>query len=213
MDSAGGDRAEHRLTHRARGGSGGRGRHHGRRCATECRGRADFRCDARTAADFPRWSPTPASTATAHWSGSSASPRTSGTALRPLLERSTDAALILRSDAVVTYASPAVRQLFGWQDDAIIGSPITDLLHPDDRIALGSFLQTAAGPARRASAARTATPPRRRLDLGRGRADQSARRPGGAGRGLQPAPQHSAHRAGRSGRPGPSSFRRRWNPG
>jgi PAS domain S-box-containing protein len=64
-----------------------------------------------------------------------------GTALRPLLERSTDAALILRSDAVVTYASPAVRQLFGWQDDAIIGRPITDLLHPDDRIALGSFLR------------------------------------------------------------------------
>jgi PAS domain S-box-containing protein len=64
-----------------------------------------------------------------------------GTALRPLLERSTDAALILRSDAVVTYASPAVRQLFGWQDDAIIGNPISDFLHPDDRIALGSFLR------------------------------------------------------------------------
>ena len=64
-----------------------------------------------------------------------------GTALRPLLERSTDPALILRSDAVVTYASPAVRQLFGWQHDAIIGGPITDLLHPDDRIALGSFLR------------------------------------------------------------------------
>ena len=64
-----------------------------------------------------------------------------GTALRPLLERSTDAALILRSDAVVTYASPAVRQLFGWHHDDIIGGPITDLLHPDDRIALGSFLR------------------------------------------------------------------------
>jgi len=64
-----------------------------------------------------------------------------GTALRPLLERSTDAALILRSDAVVTYASPAVRQLFGWQDDAIIGNPISDFLHPDDRIALGGFLR------------------------------------------------------------------------
>jgi len=64
-----------------------------------------------------------------------------GTALRPLLERSTDAALILRSDAVVTYASPAVRQLLGWHHDDIIGGPITDLLHPDDRIALGSFLR------------------------------------------------------------------------
>ena len=39
-----------------------------------------------------------------------------GMALRPLLDRSTDAALVLRSDGLVTYASPAVRQLFGWSD-------------------------------------------------------------------------------------------------
>jgi len=64
-----------------------------------------------------------------------------GTALRPLLERSTDAALVLRSDAVVTYASPAVQQLFGWNDDQIIGSSIVRLLHRDDRPALGRFLQ------------------------------------------------------------------------
>jgi PAS domain S-box-containing protein len=64
-----------------------------------------------------------------------------GTALRPLLERSTDAALVLRSDAVITYASPAVQQLFGWQEDAIIGSSIIPLLHPEDRAALGRFLQ------------------------------------------------------------------------
>ncbi len=64
-----------------------------------------------------------------------------GTALRPLLERSTDAALILRSDAVVTYASPAVHQLFGWADEAIIGTSITNLLHPEDRPLLGRFLR------------------------------------------------------------------------
>src|SRR5512143_2533253 len=43
-----------------------------------------------------------------------------GTALRPLLERSTDAALVLRSDAVVTYASPAVQQLFGWEAEPLV---------------------------------------------------------------------------------------------
>ena len=64
-----------------------------------------------------------------------------GTALRPLLERSTDAALVLRSDAVITYASPAVQQLFGWQVDSIIGNSIIPLLHPQDRPALGRFLQ------------------------------------------------------------------------
>ena len=37
-----------------------------------------------------------------------------GSAIRPLLERSTDAALLLRHDAVITYASPAVETLFGW---------------------------------------------------------------------------------------------------
>lgn len=64
-----------------------------------------------------------------------------GTALRPLLERSTDAALVMRSDAVVTYASPAVRQLFGWREEEIIGQSIVPLLHPDDRHALGRFVQ------------------------------------------------------------------------
>jgi PAS domain S-box-containing protein len=64
-----------------------------------------------------------------------------GAALRPLLERSTDAALVLRADGVVTYASPAVRQLFGWCDEEIIDAPISCLLHPEDRDALGRFLR------------------------------------------------------------------------
>lgn len=64
-----------------------------------------------------------------------------GSALRPLLERSTDAALVLRSDGMITYASPAVFRLFGWPDEAIIGTSITSLLHPDDRPELGRFLE------------------------------------------------------------------------
>jgi len=64
-----------------------------------------------------------------------------GTALRSLLERSTDAALVLRSDGVVSYASPAVRPLFGWSAEEIIGSAISTLLHPDDRPALARFLR------------------------------------------------------------------------
>lgn len=64
-----------------------------------------------------------------------------GTALRPLLERSTDAALVLRSDAVITYASPAVELLFGWQQDSLMGASIVPLLHEDDRAALATLLQ------------------------------------------------------------------------
>jgi PAS domain S-box-containing protein len=63
-----------------------------------------------------------------------------GTALQPLLERSTDAALVLRSDAVVTYASPAVEQLFGWAD-SVIGTSVVPLLHPDERPALARFME------------------------------------------------------------------------
>jgi PAS domain S-box-containing protein len=63
-----------------------------------------------------------------------------GTALRPLLERSTDAAVAVRADAVITYASPAVGHLFGWDEDVIIGSSIVPLVHAEDRGALADFL-------------------------------------------------------------------------
>lgn len=64
-----------------------------------------------------------------------------GNALRPLLERATDAALVLTADAIVTYASPAVGELFGWRNDALIGHSIVPLIHPDDRPVLGHFLE------------------------------------------------------------------------
>jgi PAS domain S-box-containing protein len=63
-----------------------------------------------------------------------------GTGLQPLLERSTDAALILRSDAVVSYASPAVKQLFGWEE-SIVGHSVVPLLHPDERPTLARYME------------------------------------------------------------------------
>lgn len=64
-----------------------------------------------------------------------------GRTARPLLERSTDAALMLRSDATVTFASPAVRQLFGWDEEELLGTSIVPRLHPEDRGRLAAFLQ------------------------------------------------------------------------
>jgi PAS domain S-box-containing protein len=64
-----------------------------------------------------------------------------GSALRPLLERSTDAALVLRSDARITYASPAVELLFGWDQDSLVGTSIVPLLHEEDRTALARLLE------------------------------------------------------------------------
>ena len=64
-----------------------------------------------------------------------------GAALRPLLERSTDAALVLSSDAVITYASPAVELLFGWEQEALIGTSVVPLVHEEDRADLATLLQ------------------------------------------------------------------------
>lgn len=64
-----------------------------------------------------------------------------GKVLRPFLERSTDAALMLRTDAVITYASPTVFELFGWSEDEVVGHRIVPFVHPDDRAALADFLQ------------------------------------------------------------------------
>lgn len=63
-----------------------------------------------------------------------------GTAVRPLLERSTDAALVVRADGTVGYASPAVVRLFGWDEQAVLGTPFAPLIHPEDRPALAEFL-------------------------------------------------------------------------
>ena len=50
----------------------------------------------------------------------------------PMLERSADAAVVLGSDAVVTYASPSAGRIFGWED-RLVGSSMLPLLHPEDR--------------------------------------------------------------------------------
>lgn len=64
-----------------------------------------------------------------------------GSAVRPLLERSSDAAIMLSPDGVVTYASPAVTRLFGWQGGDLVGKPLTDRLHPEDRAALDELIR------------------------------------------------------------------------
>jgi PAS domain S-box-containing protein len=67
-----------------------------------------------------------------------------GTALRPLLERSADAALLLRADTTITYTSPAVRHLFGWSEEELIGTTFLAHLHPDDRARLAIVLARVA---------------------------------------------------------------------
>jgi PAS domain S-box-containing protein len=69
-----------------------------------------------------------------------------GDAVRHLMERSSDAAVLLDEHHVVNYASPAVASLFGWAVDEVIGTPITDRIHPEDCQAFEELL--AADPPR-----------------------------------------------------------------
>jgi PAS domain S-box-containing protein len=68
-----------------------------------------------------------------------------GGALRPLLERAADAALVVRPGGLVTYASPAVRRLFGWEEDELLGSSVVEMIHPDYRARLQTVLESVAG--------------------------------------------------------------------
>jgi PAS domain S-box-containing protein len=63
-----------------------------------------------------------------------------GDAVRHLMERSSDAAVLVDEHQVISYASPAVVNLFGWPVDGVVGTAITDHVHPDDRHDLEELL-------------------------------------------------------------------------
>jgi PAS domain S-box-containing protein len=69
-----------------------------------------------------------------------------GDAVRHLMERSSDAAVLVDQNHVVSYASPAVANLFGWPVDGVVGASLTDRIHPDDHQAFAELL--AADPTR-----------------------------------------------------------------
>lgn len=61
-------------------------------------------------------------------------------AVRHLMERSSDAAVLVDEHRVVSYASPAVTNLFNWPLDEVVGAPITDRIHPEDQRAFEELL-------------------------------------------------------------------------
>lgn len=54
-------------------------------------------------------------------------------ALRPLLEGSADAALVVTPDGRVDFVSPTATRLFGWTGPELVGSDVLHLVHPADR--------------------------------------------------------------------------------
>lgn len=69
-----------------------------------------------------------------------------GDAVRHLMERSSDAAVLVDEHHVVSYASPAVTNLFGWPVEELVGTSLTDRIHPEDHQAFEELL--VADPAR-----------------------------------------------------------------
>ena len=52
--------------------------------------------------------------------------------VRPLLEHSTDAVIVVGADGLVQFASPAVTHVFGWDPIDMIGRLALSFVHPDD---------------------------------------------------------------------------------
>jgi PAS domain S-box-containing protein len=80
-----------------------------------------------------------------------------GDAVRHLMERSSDAAVLVDEHHVISYASPAVVNLFGWPVDGVVGTPLTDRIHPDDRHDFEELLVADPGRADRVAELRVRT--------------------------------------------------------
>ncbi|MEV4516734.1 EAL domain-containing protein [Dactylosporangium sp. NPDC049525] len=60
-----------------------------------------------------------------------------------LTEQVTDVLSICGRDATVQYVTPSVRSLLGHHPDALLGTSLTDLMHPDDRDRVVALLSSA----------------------------------------------------------------------
>jgi PAS domain S-box-containing protein len=60
---------------------------------------------------------------------------------KALIENSTDGILVIDASSIIRYASPSVTAIEGREPDEIIGTDVTDLIHPEDVAAVREFLQ------------------------------------------------------------------------
>jgi PAS domain S-box-containing protein len=70
-----------------------------------------------------------------------------GHALRPLLARSSDAVVVLTPTAAISYLSPVAARLFGWTEQRVLGVPLWELVHPDDRQTATEYHRQVSSPA------------------------------------------------------------------
>ena len=62
-----------------------------------------------------------------------ASTRLSEDRFRSLIQNSSDVTLVIGTDGILTYVSPAVTSLLGYSPDELIGTGVTGLVHADDQ--------------------------------------------------------------------------------
>jgi PAS domain S-box-containing protein len=60
---------------------------------------------------------------------------------RSIIENSLDVIAVLDLDGVVRYASPSAKPTFGYKVEELVGRPIFELIHPEDRATVGSRLR------------------------------------------------------------------------
>ena len=60
---------------------------------------------------------------------------------RDLIENLNDVVFTLNTDGIITYISPQVNQLYSYKPDELVGHPFTEIIHPDDLIALNVGFQ------------------------------------------------------------------------
>jgi len=64
--------------------------------------------------------------------------RRSDERFRAILERTTDALLVVDADTRITWASPSAHEIYGVAPEELIGQSSIELVHPDDRRRLGA---------------------------------------------------------------------------
>ena len=62
------------------------------------------------------------------------------TRFRSLVQNSSDVITVIDCDAVITYQSPSVENILGYQDASLVGSSLLDLVHPADVMQTAAFL-------------------------------------------------------------------------
>jgi diguanylate cyclase (GGDEF)-like protein/PAS domain S-box-containing protein len=70
--------------------------------------------------------------------------RSSEERFRSLVQNASDIITVVDLEGIVVYESPSVERILGYEHEALVGTPILDMMHPDDKQASITFFLEAA---------------------------------------------------------------------